>query len=339
MRALRGHAARPSPVWIMRQAGRYLPEYRELRAEAGDFLSLCFTPKFAVEATLQPIRRYQFDAAILFSDILVVNWALGQSLRFAQGEGPLLSPVSDAKSFETLNADALETKLEPVYEAVRSLKQELGAQTPLIGFAGAPWTLATYAIAGRGTPDQAPAKSLLKRDPDLFLALLDLLERSVARHLAAQIEAGVDAVKVFDSWASAAPSDAFERICLESFARIRAELAAKYPDTPVIAFPRGVGKDGYAAYDAHSGADCLALDQSVDLVWAAQNLTQTTALQGALDPALLLGDAASLERAMDATREAVGDRPHVLNLGHGVTPDVPPEMVAHLVNYWRGGEK
>ena len=337
VRALRGETVSPSPIWLMRQAGRYLPEYRALRAEAGDFLSLCFTPRFAVEATLQPIRRYGFDAAILFSDILVINWALGQSLAFEKGEGPILSPVADAEAFKKLTEDALESRLDPVYEAIRALKAELGPETPLIGFTGAPWTLATYAIAGRGTPDQAPAKSLLTGDPDLFFDLLAMLERSVARHLKAQIAAGVDAVMVFDSWASAVPVDAFERICLEPFARIRAEIASASPETPVIAFPRRVGPQGYAAYDARSGADCLALDQSVDLNWAAKNLTRTRALQGAIDPALLLGSKEDLDAALTATRGAMAGRAHILNLGHGITPDVDPEMVAHMVSFWREG--
>lgn len=318
----------------MRQAGRYLPEYRALRARAGDFLSLCFTPEHAVEATLQPIRRYGFDAAILFSDILVVNWALGQSLRFAEGEGPLLNPITDKAGFDALDPNGLTERLAPVYEAVRRLKAELGAETPLIGFAGAPWTLATYAIAGRGTPDQAPAKSLLREDPSLFHALIDLLTRSVAAHLQAQIKAGADAVMLFDSWAGSAPRDAFDAICLEPFARIRAELPA---ETPVIAFPRGSGPEGFATFDAQGGATCLGLDHSVDLDWAAENLVNTPALQGAIDPALLLGSRADLERALDATRRAMEKRPHILNLAHGITPKVDPEMVAHLLTYWRGG--
>ena len=339
LRALRGEQVSPSPIWLMRQAGRYLPEYRALRAEAGDFLSLCFTPRFAVEATLQPIRRYGFDAAILFSDILVVNWALGQTLSFQAGEGPVLSPVSHRDAFEALDEKPIEERLAPVYDAVRDLKVQLDARTPLIGFAGAPWTLATYAIAGRGTPDQAPAKSLLSADPDLFFDLLALLERSVTRHLLAQIDAGVDAVMIFDSWASAVPNAYFERICVEPFARMRAEIASERPETPVIAFPRAVGPEGYLAYDARSGADCLALDQSVDLVWAAKTLTRTNALQGAIDPKLLLGGRSKLDAALDATREAMKDRAHILNLGHGITPDASPDLVARLVSYWRDGAR
>ncbi len=334
LRVLGGEAVKPAPVWIMRQAGRYLPEYRELRAKAGDFLSLCFTPEFAVEATLQPIRRYAFDAAILFSDILVVNWALRQSLRFAEGEGPLLDPIQDAASLARLDEDGLVDRLEPVYEAIRRLKSELGPQTPLIGFTGAPWTLATYAIAGRGTPDQAPAKSLLREDPALFHDLLEILRRAAARHLAAQVAAGVDAVMLFDSWAGAAPEDAYEALCLDPFRRIRAELPT---ETPVIAFPRGSGQARYAAFDANAGADCLALDQSIDVSWAATTLVKTPALQGALDPALLLGPVEALEAALDATRSAMRGRAHVLNLGHGITPNVDPDRVAHLVDYWRRG--
>lgn len=339
LRALSGETVRPSPMWMMRQAGRYLPEYRAVRAKAGGFLDLCFTPELATEVTLQPIRRFGFDAAILFSDILVIPWALGQPLKFVEGEGPRLEPIDTPAAFEALNEEGFLERLAPVFEAIRRIKAALGPETPLIGFAGAPWTLATYMIAGRGTPDQAPAKALAAQDPALFEAYMQLLSRCVARFLAAQQRAGVDALKIFDSWAGSAAGPLQETAVIAPTAAAMAALRQEAPTTPVIAFPRGVDA-GLEAYVAAVRPDGLALGQEKSLSAVRERLASTESamitLQGALDPALLTGPSEPLSEALTAmARETAEIGPHIFNLGHGITPDASIERVEQMMREWR----
>ena len=267
LQALSGERIDPPPVWIMRQAGRYLPEYRSLRAKAGDFLNLCYTPELAAEATMQPIRRFGFDAAIIFADILLVPHALGSDLRFDSGSGPLLSPVVSMGDIESLrSADAVHDKLAPVCHALRIARSALPPEKALLGFAGAPWTTATYMIAGRGVPGQGPALRFLRRQPHAFERLIDLLTEATVEYLSDQISAGADAVKLFDSWAGSLPAAEFDRFVTEPAAVIVGELKRRHPRVPVIAFPRQAG-DRLPGFAAAAGADCIALDQSVDPAW------------------------------------------------------------------------
>ena len=336
MRALRGETLPVPPVWMMRQAGRYLPEYRATRARAGSFLDLCYTPELAAEVTLQPIRRYGFDAAILFADILLVPQALGLDLTFAEGEGPRLSTVADAAGVAALKpAEAIHDTLAPVYETVRILARELPAETALIGFAGAPWTVATYMVAGRGTPDQAPARRMIYEDPAAFDALIDRITEATIAYLAAQVEAGAEAVKLYDSWAGGLPGPLFERYAVAPARRIVEALRATRPDLPVIGFPRGAGA-GYAGFAAATGVDAVALDAAVDPAWAARAIQPGTCVQGNLDPLLLVVGGAALERATRACVEAFAGGPHVFNLGHGITPDADPANVEIMLRAVRG---
>ncbi len=327
LRALAGETLPVPPVWMMRQAGRYLPEYRATREKAGSFLDLCYTPELATEVTLQPIRRYGFDAAILFADILLVPQALGADLSFVQGEGPRLSTVTSAADLARLKpAEAVHETLAPVYETVGRLREELPSETTLIGFAGAPWTVATYMIAGRGTPDQAPARRLLYGDPATFEALIDRITEATILYLSAQIEAGAEVVKLFDSWAGALPGLWFRRYAIEPAARITAALRAKYPEVPVIGFPRGAGA-GYLAFADAAGTQGLALDTSVDPDWAAQALQPRLCVQGNLDPLLLVTGGDALVRETRRVAEAFSGGPHIFNLGHGITPEADPRHV------------
>jgi len=327
LRALAGEAQPTPPVWMMRQAGRYLPEYRAVRARAGDFLSLCYTPDLAAEVTLQPIRRYSFDAAILFADILLVPQALGAELWFADGEGPRLSPVTTAADIDALaEAAAVHERLAPVYQTVRILSRELPAQTALIGFAGAPWTVATYMIAGRGTPDQAPAHRLKDEAPKAFDRLIDRLTGATIEYLSAQIDAGAEVVKLFDSWAgSLAPAD-FARYAVAPARQIIAALKQRHPGIPVIAFPRGAGS-GYAGFARATGADCVALDQTVAPEWAARHVQVDGCVQGNLAPRHLIGGGQALIDETRAIVRAFRHGPHIFNLGHGITPDADPANV------------
>ena len=336
MRALRGEALAVPPVWLMRQAGRYLPEYRAVRARAGSFLDLCYTPELATEVTLQPVRRFGLDAAILFADILLVPHALGADLGFVEGEGPRLSTVTSATDFARLKpAEAVLGALRPVYDTVRMVRAALPAAVPLIGFAGAPWTVATYMIAGRGTPGQQPARELLYRDPATFDALIERLEAATTAYLIGQIEAGAEVVKLFDSWAGALPGPLFARYAIEPARRIAAAVRAAHPEVPVIGFPRGGGAS-YARFAEGAGVQAVALDTGVDPAWAAAALQPRLCVQGNLDPLLLVlgGDA-----LLDATRrlvEAFAGGPHVFNLGHGLTPDARPEHVEAMLRAIRG---
>ncbi len=336
MRALAGEVQTVPPVWLMRQAGRYLPEYRATREKAGDFLTLCYTPDLAAEVTLQPIRRYGFDAAILFADILLVPQALGADLWFVTGEGPRLSTVTSAAEIAALKpADAVHETLAPVYETVRILTRELPPETALIGFAGAPWTVATYMIAGRGTPDQGPAHALREGDPAAFDALIELLTDATIEYLGAQIEAGAEVVKLFDSWAGSLPGDAFERYAVEPARAIIAALKARYPHVPVIAFPREAG-EGYVGFARATGADCVAVDNSVGAAWAAEHVQKDGCVQGNLDPRHMVTGGQALIDETRAIVAAFSGGPHIFNLGHGITPDADPDNVHMMLKAIRG---
>jgi uroporphyrinogen decarboxylase len=336
LRALRGETLSVPPVWMMRQAGRYLPEYRATRATAGSFLDLCYTPELAAEVTLQPIRRYGFDAAILFADILLVPQALGLDLTFVEGEGPRLSTVTSAAQVAALRpVEAIHDTLAPVYETVRLVRAALPAETTLIGFAGAPWTVATYMIAGRGTPDQGPARRMMYADPAGFDALIERITDATIVYLSAQADAGAEVLKLFDSWAGALPGAQFERYCAAPARRIVAALRASRPGLPVIGFPRGAG-GGYASFAATTGVDAVALDTGVDPAWAARELQPRLCVQGNLDPMLLVVGGAALERATRACVEAFAGGPHVVNLGHGITPDADPANVDVMLRAIRG---
>ena len=335
LRVLRGEALSPPPVWLMRQAGRYLPEYRAVRATAGSFLDLCYTPELAAEVTLQPIRRFGFDAAILFADILLVPQALGLDLAFAEGEGPRLGwPGGQVDTAALAGPEAVEERLAPVYQTVRILRAELPPATALIGFAGAPWTVATYMVAGRGTPDQAPSRRMMFADPARFDALVERIAAATVRYLARQIEAGADAVMLFDSWAGVLTPPMFERYAVRPVRRIVQELAALHPAVPVIGFPRGAGAL-YGGFAEATGVAGVGVDAQVPLRWARQAMPGV-ALQGNLDPMLMVVGGRALE---DEARRIVGEmrgHPHIFNLGHGITPEADPAHVEALVRAVRG---
>ncbi|WP_295042632.1 uroporphyrinogen decarboxylase [uncultured Paracoccus sp.] len=331
MRALAGESLPTPPIWMMRQAGRYLPEYRATRAQAGDFLSLCYNPDLAAEVTLQPIRRFGFDAAILFADILLVPQALGADLWFATGEGPRLSTITSANDLARLRpADQIHDRLAPVYETVRILARELPQETALIGFAGAPWTVATYMIAGRGTPDQGPAHALKDQDRATFTALIDRITDATIHYLSAQIDAGAEVVKLFDSWAGSLKGADFDDFAVAPTRRIIAALKDRHPGIPVIAFPREAG-ERYVGFARATGADCVALDNSVDADWAARHVQPDGCVQGNMDPRhMVTGGPALVAEAQRITRALRGG-PHIFNLGHGITPDANPDNVAAMI--------
>lgn len=323
------------PVWLMRQAGRYLPEYREIRAGAGTFLDLCYNPELASEVSLQPIHRFGMDGTILFADLLLIPDALGQKVEFLTGEGPVLEPVTSGEAIDGLSLDSLHSHLAPVYETVRRLRQQIPAHSALIGFAGAPWTVASYMIHGKGSRDHAEAKTWAYRNPDLFRRLLDLLVESTAQYLAAQIEAGAEAVQIFDSWASALPDWAFHEWCIEPTLRIIERLRERSPDTPIIGFPRGVGLL-YLDYVKATRVDAVSVDTGLPARWAAENLQPLAAVQGNLDPAILLAGGELLDREVRRLVETLGGGPHIFNLGHGVIKETPPEHVGRVVDVIRG---
>ena len=331
LRALAGETLPTPPIWMMRQAGRYLPEYRATRAQAGDFLSLCYNPELAAEVTLQPLRRFGFDAAILFADILLIPQALGADLWFVTGEGPRLSTVTSAADLAQLRpADQIDDRLSPIYETVKILSSELPRETALIGFAGAPWTVATYMVAGRGTKDQGPAHLLKDQDRATFAALIDLITEATIHYLSRQIEAGAEVVKLFDSWAGSLKGRDFDEFSLAPIARIITALKARHPGVPVIAFPREAGPR-YVGFAKATGADCLALDNSVSAEWAAAELQTDGCVQGNLDPRhMVTGGPELVAEAQRITRSLRGG-PHVFNLGHGITPDADPDNVARMI--------
>ena len=336
LRTLAGEVQDVPPIWMMRQAGRYLPEYRATRAEAGDFLRLCYNPDLAAEVTLQPLRRFGFDAAILFADILLVPQALGADLWFETGEGPRLSTISGQADFDALrSADAIHDTLSPIYETVRILARELPRDVALIGFAGAPWTVATYMIAGRGTTDQAPAHALREAEPELFAALIARITAATIDYLCAQIEAGAEVVKIFDSWAGSLKGEAFERFAVQPCREITAALKARHPDVPVIGFPREAG-ERYVGFAEATGVDCVALDSSVDPAWAAAHVQVSGCVQGNLDPRHMVTGGPELIAATRAVVKPFSGGPHVFNLGHGITPDADPDNVLAMIEAVRG---
>jgi uroporphyrinogen decarboxylase len=318
------------PIWLMRQAGRYLPEYREIRSQAASFLDFCYTPRFAVEATLQPIRRFGFDAAILFSDILVVPDALGQQVSFELGEGPRLEPVDTSARLSALRSEIDLDRLSPVFEAVQQIKCSLPRHVPLLGFCGAPWTVASYMVAGKGTPDQAPARLLAYRDPNLFATLIDRLSEASIVYLCQQIDAGVDAVQIFDSWAGVLPEREFRRWCLEPLRKIVAGVKAHRANVPIILFPRGV-RSHLVEMAQTCGADAIGLDTGVDLSFAADRIQTIAPVQGNLDPLALLAGGAALDMAIDGILQALANGPLIFNLGHGILPQTPIAHVERLV--------
>ncbi|NKX38864.1 uroporphyrinogen decarboxylase [Tritonibacter mobilis] len=337
LRALAGETQAVPPIWMMRQAGRYLPEYRATRAQAGDFLSLCYNPELAAEVTLQPIRRYGFDAAILFADILLVPQALGAELWFVTGEGPRLSTITTEADFAKIGpaSDVHET-LNPIYETVRILSRALPSETTLIGFAGAPWTVATYMIAGRGTPDQGPAHALMQENTALFEALLARITDATIHYLSAQIEAGAEVVKIFDSWAGSLKGHAFEKYALEPAREITAALKARHPGIPVIGFPREAGEK-YVGFHKATGVDCVALDNSVDPEWAAAQVQVDGCVQGNLASRHMVTGGEELVADTRRIVQAFSKGPHIFNLGHGITPDANPDNVQLMIDTVRAG--
>jgi uroporphyrinogen decarboxylase len=333
MRVLAGEPRWPPPIWLMRQAGRYLPEYRAVRARAGGFLDLCYDPELAAEVTLQPIRRFGFDAAILFSDILIVPHALGRGLTFEAGEGPRLDPL-DAVEVGDLTLGGGRDRLKRVYETVGRVRAALPASTTLLGFCGAPWTVATYMIAGRGGDEQRAAKTWAYERPELLDELLARLVEASVEYLDGQVDAGADAVQVFDTWAGALDASGFERFVVAPTARLIVGLRARRPGIRVIGFPRGAGAR-LVDYAAATKVDAVGLDWSVDPRWAARSVTAP--LQGNLDPLRLLGPADALEAAVGGILDAMRGRPFVFNLGHGITPEAPIAAVERLVARVRAG--
>ena len=337
LRALAGEVLPTPPIWMMRQAGRYLPEYRATRAQAGDFLSLCYNSDLAAEVTLQPIRRYGFDAAILFADILLLPHALGMDLWFETGEGPRLSTVTSRADLAGLKpADAIHDHLAPVYETVRILARELPRETTLIGFAGAPWTVASYMIAGRGTPDQGPAHALKLADRALFCAIIDHLTVATIEYLSMQVTAGAEVVKLFDSWAGTLLGDDFDDFALAPARRITAALKARHPGLPVIAFPRGAGTR-YEGVHRATGADCVALDDGVTPEWAAAHVQRDGCVQGNLASAHMVTGGPALVAETRRVVRAFAGGPHIFNLGHGITPDADPAHVQLMIDTVREG--
>lgn len=333
MRVLAGEALQPPPIWIMRQAGRYLPEYRETRLKAGSFLDLCYTPELAAEVTMQPIRRFDFDAAILFSDILVVPDALGQHVRFLEGRGPVLEPLGvRLPDFDP--AKPLD-RLAPVLETVRLVRKTLSADKALIGFCGAPWTVATYMIAGQGSPDQAAARRLAFEDPGRLDAIIGILVEVSARYLIAQIKAGADVVKIFDSWAGILDGDGFERWAMAPVADLVDRVRAAAPSARIIVFPKGAGAR-LGRYAASVRADAIAVDWTVPMKMAQNLVGETAVLQGNLDPLRLVAGGMALRDGVDAVRKAMHGRPFIFNLGHGIVPETPVEHVHELISRVRG---
>ncbi|MFZ1814867.1 MAG: uroporphyrinogen decarboxylase [Rhizobiaceae bacterium] len=323
-----GESLATPPVWLMRQAGRYLPEYRATRAKAGGFLDLCYTPELACEVTLQPIRRFGFDAAILFSDILVIPDALGRKVRFEEGRGPLLEPISAAE-IGGLVSTGWEKHLQPVFDAVSLIRESLPGETALLGFCGAPWTVATYMIAGHGTPDQAPARLFSYRERQAFSDLIDLLADVSAEYLIEQFQHGADAVQIFDSWSGVLGEEDFSQWCVKPVKRMISAVRRKVPDARIIAFPKGAGSL-YDGYREETEASVLGLDWSVPFS-QARRLQAGGAVQGNLDPMRVVAGGRALDEGVDQILEALGDGPLIFNLGHGITPDAPVEHVERLM--------
>jgi uroporphyrinogen decarboxylase len=331
---LRGKMTANPPLWLMRQAGRYLPEYRELRAKSPSFLDFCYSPAAAAEATLQPIRRFGFDAAILFSDILVIPDAFGQKVSFESGAGPRLEPIEAPQGLSRLHDTPDYSRLAPVFETVDRVKSALPAQTAFVGFCGAPWTVASYMIAGQGTSDQAPARLFAYRHPEAFAILIEKLTEASIGYLLRQIDAGVEVVQIFDSWAGVLPPHEFENWVFSPLRKIVSRIKSERPNVPVIAFARGAGTH-LTRLVAELGADAYGLDTAVDPIWAARETAGRAALQGNLDPLALLAGGAALDREVEAILDALKGHPHIFNLGHGILPQTPIAHVERLVDLIR----
>ncbi len=336
LRALRGETLPTPPIWMMRQAGRYLPEYKATRAQAGDFLSLCYNPELAAEVTLQPIRRFGFDAAILFADILLLPQAMGADLWFVTGEGPRLSTITTADELSALkHLDAIDETLNPIYETVKILSSELPSETTLIGFAGAPWTVATYMIAGQGTPDQGPAHKLKNENKPVFDGLIEQITQGTIHYLSKQIDAGAEVIKLFDSWAGSLQGEDFLNYSIKPIQAIISALKERHPDVPVIAFPRGAGAR-FAGLHAATGADCIAIDDGVDAAWVAEHVQPNGCVQGNLASRHMVSGGQGLVDETRAICAALKNGPHIFNLGHGITPDASPDNVQLMIDTVRG---
>lgn len=339
LNALAGAASPRPPFWLMRQAGRYLPEYRATRAEAGSFLDLCMRSDLACEVTLQPLQRYGMDAAILFSDILIVPWALGQHLEFAEGEGPKLEPIRDTAGLTRLNLEGLHTRAQAVYATVANIRSALDKDfqsTALIGFAGSPWTVACYMVEGGGSKEYQHVKRWAFSDPAGFGQLIDIVTDATIAYLSAQVQAGAEALQLFDSWAGALPAAGFERWSIEPTRRIVAELKKLHPGIPIIGFPRQAGLN-LEPYVERTGVDAVSLDPAVPLEWAARRLQPRLCVQGNLDPILLLTGGKAMDEAVTGILDTLGNGPFVFNLGHGIIKETPPEHVTRLTELIRGG--
>ena len=333
LNTLRGDNAKQRPIWLMRQAGRYLPEYRELRAEKGGFLALVYDTNAAAEITLQPIRRFGFDGAILFSDILIVPYAMGQDLQFLAGEGPKLAPRLVDHALDGLVA--VPERLSPIYQTVAKVRAALEPDKTMLGFAGSPWTVATYMVAGEGSRDQHETRAMAYRDPAAFQAILDGIISVTVEYLCGQIEAGAEAIQLFDSWAGSLAPAQFEKWVIAPNARIVGQVKARHPETPIIGFPKGAGEK-LPAYARETGVDAVGIDETVDPLWAARELPQDMPVQGNLDPLLLLSGGAELERQARVVLDAFATRPHVFNLGHGIGQHTPIAHVEQLLSTVRG---
>jgi uroporphyrinogen decarboxylase len=330
---LKGERRDPPPMWVMRQAGRYLPEYRQLRQEKGSFLDLVYDSDAAAEVTLQPLNRFGLDAAILFSDILVVPFAIGQNLSFVAGEGPRLTPPLMESSLDDLTA--YPARLDPIYETVRKVKAALAPAKTLIGFAGSPWTVATYMVAGQGSRDHSETRRLAYSDPARFGAIIERIEKVTFDYLSSQIAAGAEAVQLFDSWAGSLSPAQFEKWVIAPTARLVSKLRKKHPDVPIIGFPKGAGGK-LAAYARETGVSALGLDETVDPLWAAKELPEQLPVQGNLDPLALIAGGKELKGTAEQILDAFAGRPHIFNLGHGILPDTPIAHVEALIAQVKG---
>ncbi len=335
LQVLDGQTLKRPPIWIMRQAGRYLPEYRALRTKAKNFLDFCYRPEMAIEATLQPIRRYGFDAAIIFSDILVIPDALGQKVSFQEGEGPRLEPVLDMEALGRLKSEVDLEHLAPVFETIRGVKGNLPPTTTLLGFCGAPWTVASYMIAGKGTPELAPSRLKAYADPVFFAKLIQRLEDASVAYLLRQFEAGIDAAQIFESFAGALPANMLKTYSFDPIRRIIARVRAKRPDARFIVFCRGAGARHDQVAKA-TGANAVGLDWAVDEQWAATYVQSQSAVQGHLDPLLVVNGGELMDRRTDEIIEAFSHGPHIFNLGHGIVPETSPDHVERLLKRVRG---
>jgi uroporphyrinogen decarboxylase len=335
LNVLNGRREKIPPIWMMRQAGRYLPEYRATREKAGSFLDLCFNPQLAAEVTLQPIRRFSFDGAILFSDILVIPYALDRKVDFVAGEGPKLEPISDAQTARSIRREVDHGKLDPVYETIKRVKSELPPEVTFLGFCGAPWTVATYMIAGHGTSDQEPARLFAYRHPEAFDELLQVLVKASAEYLIRQLKAGVDAVQIFDTWAGILPPEEFARWCIAPVRKIILAVRDEIPDAKIIGFPRGAGTV-LERYVTELPINAVGLDWMIDKTFARERIQKIKPVQGNLDPVALIAGGEALDRAVDDVMRAFSDGPFIFNLGHGITPQTPIENVERMIKRVRG---